>query len=219
MGDGLSGRAVHVGEDGVVTGAARGDEGGDVVENEGEIGVAGEAGIERGAVDGGDAVAAFQKLGGHAARACSELEPMGVRWEGGAEHGEVMEGFRNFRAGAADGVVRVLGNEFRAAGVEAVGGLGAGDPGVETFLADQTEEGFLAGVLVIGGFRGAVGEVENLQRPPAQIRGEGFVVGLLRAGIKPTDEDGLRVTALELVIQRLRGLFDEAVHFLRVARP
>ena len=111
------------------------------------------SGIERRAVDGGDFVAALEQLGGHAAGACSEFQPMGaLRWEG-AVHGEEVESLGDFRTGSADGVVGILRDELRAAGMEAAGLERGGHSGVDAFPSDEAKEGFLGGVLLFSGFR------------------------------------------------------------------
>ena len=177
------------------------------------------AGIERGAVDGGDFISALQQLRGHAAGAGPKLQPMRALLGQAAVHGEEMQPLGDLRAGAADGVFRILGDEFRPSRMQPARIGRGGHSAEKPFLADKAEQGFLRRILLLGGFRRALRQLENLQSPTAEIRRERLVILLRRTRIEPPHKQRLRLAALEFVVNRLRCLLNKALHLLRVARP
>ncbi len=74
--EGCVGRAIHVAQQGVVSGVAWRVESCHIGLDEAKIGVVGKAGVQLGPIDGGDLVAALQEFGCHAAWAGPEFEPV-----------------------------------------------------------------------------------------------------------------------------------------------
>lgn len=78
MGEGFERRTVEVGKDRSVALDAQGDEFGNVFFEKIELGVIVKALVERGAIDGGDFVAALEEFFRHPAGARAEFEPRGA---------------------------------------------------------------------------------------------------------------------------------------------
>ena len=217
--DGFERVAVHVRENRVIGHARVRLEGGHVHQGEMQARLRVEPLVEWRAVDGGHLVAAAEQLGGHAAGAGSEFEPVAAFFERRPVHLQVMECLGDFCAGAADRVRRVLTDEFGAARVESVGCLRALHSAEQAFFPDEAKQSRPPAILGFyvferGDFRG-----KKLKRPAAEIGGECLVIAVRGARIELADEDRLRIAATEFPKHRLRRLFYEALHGLRIARP
>ena len=106
--------------------------------------------VQWGAVERGDPLAALEQLGSHTAGTGPEFQPMPAGGQGRAVEEKIVQGFRYFGSGAADGAIGVLADKQGTTREKTVAGTGGLQPGKEALFSRKAEEGRLVRILGIG---------------------------------------------------------------------